>query len=190
MRLFIAVNLPAALRATLYERAAGLRAAITQIRWLPADNFHITIKFLGAVENDRVDAVQAALAEAAGGIPPFDLQIGGFGAFPGLARPNVVWLGVKPASALMELQQRVEQMTAPLGFETEARAFHPHITIGRLAARTRAPDLRGLERVSASLEYEKMVAITTVELMESKLSSKGARYESIASARLKEKSSE
>lgn len=182
MRLFVAVNFSPALRERLYAAAAPLRQASQHLRWLVPDTYHITLKFLGTLERAQTQPLEAALNEAAAAVQPFDLELGGLGAFPSLQRARIVWLGAR-ATGLMTLRADVEQRFEPLGFPTEARPFHPHITMAKLAARARPVDLTDMERLLAPEAYQ-VVRVERVELMESKLSPAGALYALLHSAQL------
>jgi 2'-5' RNA ligase len=176
MRLFIAINLPADVRETLWEVAAPLRAARYPVRWVPADSIHLTLKFLGDVDATREAEITSGVAAAVTGAKPFALPVGGFGAFPSAQRPRVVWAGLEPVPPLELLQHRVEQEMERLGFPTEGRPFHPHLTLGRVKRDARAPALAGLVTDLDSLVYETEVSVESVDLMESTLTPQGARY--------------
>jgi RNA 2',3'-cyclic 3'-phosphodiesterase len=182
VRLFVAVNLPDSVRRAIEDASAALRQAAPSVRWLQPDNFHITLKFLGSVADERITAVRAAM-EAAAHSPQFAMTVRGAGAFPNFRRPRVYWVGVDDDNSLARLQLEVERTIAPLGFPTEARPFHPHITIGRVNE-VPAPELRAVETASNDFHYESKVLVKSIELMESKLSPKGARYEAIQSVAL------
>src|SRR5207245_3294713 len=102
------------------------------------------------------------------------LELGGFGVFPDFHRPRVVWVGIAPEPALELLQHQVEREYAPLGFPTEARAFRPHLTLGRAARDARPRDFGGLEAAPGRPRYEETVVVAALELMESTLQSGGA----------------
>lgn len=183
MRLFVAITFPDSLRDRLAAALRPVRDQVSGLRWLSADTYHITLKFLGRVEAEQLSDVQAGLLRAAGQAEPFALETGGLGAFPSLRRANVVWLGAAAGPPLNALQTAVESALAPLGFPTEARPFHAHVTVARLTPRTKPLDLTGMERLVTEDAYQQL-RIQSIELMESKVSSKGARYEAIASAPL------
>lgn len=183
MRLFVAVNLPDAVRRALERASATLREAAPAVRWLPPENFHITLKFLGSVPDARLPEIQAALETAALRNAPFQMTLRVAGAFPNFRRARVYWVGVQDDGALAQLQLEVERTIAPLGFPTEARPFHPHITIGRVNS-VPAAELRAAEAAASDFQHESRVTVKSIELMESKVSSKGARYEALRSAQL------
>jgi 2'-5' RNA ligase len=154
------------------------------LRWRTPAQVHRTLKFLGDVEPERAGELIAALGRACAGAGTVTLSLGGFGVFPHYDRPRVVWVGVAPEPALELLQHRMEQEFAPLGFATEARAFRPHITLGRAGPDARPGGFRKLESALANLRFDATAVIMTVDLMESALQSGGAVYHVRHSERL------
>jgi 2'-5' RNA ligase len=179
VRLFVAVNLPDSEKQRLAEVLGELRQAGLPFRWVEPESLHITLKFLGQVTEPQRGLLTAALAGAAAGIPCFDVEIGGFGAFPTMSKPNIVWVAAAAAPMLMELEQRVDARTQPLGFPREARPFHPHITIGRLKKSGARVESGPLDRMLASLVYKSVIRVESLDLMRSHTDSRGARYERI-----------
>jgi 2'-5' RNA ligase len=184
MRLFIALNLPKNERARVYRASAALRDAKLPIRWIEPDNYHLTLKFLGEVHQDRVTAVEEIVQKVADGTVPFDISLGGFGAFPTIRKPRVVWMGIVASAELRCLKQDLEWGLADVGFEAETRAFHPHVTLGRADPKFNAGHFRGFDDIIANLTYEGGAQIRTLDLMRSHLSRDGARYSVVTSARL------
>ena len=184
MRLFVALNFPPQLRQALWEATAPLRERAWPVTWARADAIHLTLKFLGEVAEEREPDVRTALTRAVAGARALPLALGGFGVFPDLRRPRVVWVGVTPDPALELLQHQVEREFAPLGFATEARAFRPHVTLGRAPRDARPAAFTGIEAALGRLAYEQAVVVTTVDLMQSTLQSGGAVYHVRHSERL------
>jgi 2'-5' RNA ligase len=176
VRLFLAVNLPPDLRDVLWSAAEPLRAGAFPIRWVAPDGLHITMKFLGHVDADRVPGVRERLDRAVVGAKPFSLLLSGFGAFPSPRRPRIVWAGCEPAPPLELLQDRVEREMQELGFPVEARVFHPHVTVGRVKRGAKAQVMDGLEGRLANLTFHEEFTVQSVDLMESTLHPSGARY--------------
>lgn len=176
MRLFIAINLPADVRETLWEVAAPLRSAQYPIRWVAAESIHLTLKFLGEVDAAREDEIAGGIAAAVRGARPFPMPVGGFGAFPSPQRPRVVWAGLEPVPPLELLQHRMEQEMERLGFPTEGRPFRPHLTLGRVKRDARGAALEGLATDLDALVYETEVSVESVDLMQSTLTRQGAQY--------------
>jgi 2'-5' RNA ligase len=176
VRLFVAVNLPAAERRAAYEAAAPLRAARLPIKWVAEDSIHVTLRFLGEVDDAKAQPIGEALAAAVRAARPFDITLGGVGAFPSLARPRVVWMGVERHPALELLANDVEKALMDLDFEPELRPFHPHLTLGRAERSARPAVLSDLEHLAAGIEYQGSIVVESVDLMQSVLAPKGAAY--------------
>lgn len=150
------------------------------LKWVKPENIHLSLKFLGDVEETREPELRTALERAAGvrGEPrPLTLQITGFGVFPDYHRPHVVWVGVTPEPGLELLQHGIEQAFAPLGFPTEARAFRPHVTLARSARDAKPRDFAGLEELLRGIEFDETVTVAEVDLMQSTLQPSGPVYQ-------------
>ncbi len=184
MRLFIALNLPKKERQRIHRAARLLREGDLPVRWVELDNYHITLKFLGEVRPERVSEVEAALSNVGASTQPFALGLGGFGAFPTVRKPRVIWLGVNATPELRCLKQDIEWSLSDTGFEPETRAFHPHLTLGRADATDGAGAFRGLDDTMAGMQFECAVPVRTIDLMRSHVSREGARYSVLSSARL------
>lgn len=149
------------------------------MKWVRPENIHLSLKFLGDVDESREAELVAALKQAAGKRHeprPLTLQITGFGVFPDYRRPQVLWAGVTPEPNLEFLQHGVEQAFGPLGFPTEARAFRPHVTVGRAARDARPRDFTGLEAILAGTDFDETVSVAQVDLMQSTLQPEGPVY--------------
>ncbi|MGH7608219.1 MAG: RNA 2',3'-cyclic phosphodiesterase [Gemmatimonadales bacterium] len=178
MRLFIALNLPDDVRRPLWDALGPLRATPLPVRWVSQDNIHVSLKFLGEVDEGREPALRDALraaAQRAGG-KGITLQVGGFGAFPDVRRPQVLWAGVEPDPALELLQHEVERAFAPLGFATDARPFRPHLTLGRARRTARPRAFQALAATMAALEFTATTVVADLDLMQSRLQPDGPQY--------------
>ncbi|NJD11689.1 MAG: RNA 2',3'-cyclic phosphodiesterase [Gemmatimonadetes bacterium] len=185
MRLFIAVNLPAAACAEIAAATRPLRNAGLPVRWVDATAYHLTLKFLGEVEEDLARALARVVGEVAARHPAFPLRLRGAGAFPNLRRPSVWWLGIEASEALAGLQQDVERGTVPLGFPAEQRPFSPHLTLGRTARDYRRDALAGAESRLQAVAFDRTITVETLDLMRSHLTPRGARYERLLVAPLR-----
>lgn len=176
VRAFVAVLLDEAVRAAVAAQVAELRPLAGSVSWVQPQNLHLTLKFLGEIDAEAIGAVTEALAEAASKAAPFTLAFHGLGAFPGLAQPRVLWVGVSQgALECRALQADVDAGLARRGFPKEARAYTPHLTIGRV----RAP--RGLARLQQAVRQDAARAfgsqrVSAISLMRSDLHPSGARY--------------
>jgi 2'-5' RNA ligase len=187
MRVFIAVNPTEEELGRLGEASRPLREAGFAVRWLPPENVHLTLKFLGEVSEERVPQVTAAVAEAVAGVRAFEMTVSGFGAFPSVKRPGVVWAGIEASEALQSVYERVEAALEPLGFPRESRPFRPHLTIGRGRKRSKPAEFRGLaDALAERSDYRDTFRVRAVETMRSRLMPKGAIYEALDSAGLED----
>ncbi len=184
MRLFVAVNLPDDQRRAIADATASLRAAELPIRWVDAGGLHVTLKFLGEVDGAASGAIADALESATAGLRSFDVTLGGLGAFPSLARPRVVWVAVEQHPALELLANDVERALAPLGFASELKPFHPHVTLGRVHQAARAAALRPLAKRAAAVTWAGTMMVENVDLMASTTGPGGATYEVVRRAAL------
>lgn len=187
MRLFVSVDLPdlAAEVATVQEEFAS----ISGIRCTDPADTHITLKFLGEVDADRLsdvtNAVEDAVAES--GVGPFDAQLTGLGAFPSPDYITVVWVGVDEGdAALRRLQAPIEDHLTEIGFEPEDHDFTPHATIARMdhaGGKDQVQELLRTQTPELGTQHVDHVAITESTLMDS-----GPEYETIATVPLPEES--
>lgn len=118
--------------------AAQLKPRMPGLRWIPAENLHFTLKFLGAVDEASIEIIANALDQVLRPFPRFTINAKGLGVFPHLRRARVLWVGLE-GSSLQELASRVETTLEPLGFAYETTAFAPHLTIGRWRQYTSSP---------------------------------------------------
>ncbi len=133
MRAFVGIGLPEPCRAAIDRALSAFRKDSGRIAWVRERNLHVTLKFLGEIRPDQVDGLAALLADAAAGVPPFDVDVTGAGAFPTLRAPRVLWIGIRePLELVGKLQQNIETALSRSGFPREDRPFHPHVTAGRV----------------------------------------------------------
>lgn len=176
MRTFIAVELTEDVRRALREVQARLRAGGADVKWVEEENLHLTVKFLGEVQDERLPDVITATRLAVAPLMTFAISIGGIGAFPSMSRPRVVWVGVQSGSeSFKTLMERVETAMDRIGFPREGRAPQPHVTLGRVR------DPRRLKRLPELLKAESPETLGTITvekltLMASALGPRGPRY--------------
>ena len=159
-------------------------AAALPVAWVASENFHITVKFLGGIDEARVRAVSEALHAAATGRHAFDLEIVSLGAFPSPTRPRVLWAGVAEGAApLAALAAAVDDALAPLGYPRETRGFAAHVTLARVREPRRTPALADALAAAATRRFGRLT-IEHIALMRSELSPRGARYTALSTVPL------
>ncbi|HVN71208.1 MAG TPA: RNA 2',3'-cyclic phosphodiesterase [Desulfomonilia bacterium] len=137
IRTFIAIPIPEHVKASIDRAIGQLRAKNRGVRWVRPGGLHITLKFLGDISEETVAPLSADLDNAASQCPPLDLSLAGFGAFPNVNRPRVVWLGLAgDMEKLSPLAANIDRMCIHYGIAAEKRPFSGHITLGRLKAPT------------------------------------------------------
>ena len=134
IRTFIAVNLAASTAEEIAKVQAELREIKAGIRWVRAENMHLTLKFLGDIDRSRVVPILEVLHATLQAQPAFLVHAQGLGGFPNLTRPRVVWAGLTQATrdTLTAVSHTLETALVPLDFPVEKRPFRPHVTLGRV----------------------------------------------------------
>lgn len=141
MRIFTGILLSEEAREKIAKEVEPFKKIASSIRWTEKNNIHLTIKFIGEVEQNLSGRIAEALAAARIPLPPFRLRFSGFGKFPAGGDLHVFWAGVEIHPHLLALFHAIETMLLPLGIARETRPFHPHLTLGRNKARA---DFRAL----------------------------------------------
>jgi 2'-5' RNA ligase len=142
LRAFLALEIGEGARRAAAGAAQRLAREVRgrEVRWTRPESYHLTLRFLGELPAEQVAPLAARVAEAVAGVAPFELRLGALVAFPSARRPRVLAASVEPEAPLAELARRVEAATLRAGFSPEARAFRPHLTLGRVRDRAH-PDL-------------------------------------------------
>jgi len=175
VRAFIALELPKNLRDRMGEVVNALDVGGAKVRWVPTDQMHLTLRFLGDIDNQQLEQIRSALHEAADAQKtPVNLGVGGLGAFPNRRNPRVIWVGVTHHPGLSEVQGLLDRSAVDSGIEPEARTWSPHLTLGRVKyVATDSPLLKRLKSVRVETYYYTCDRVT---LFESTLTSEGALY--------------
>ncbi len=133
IRSFIAIELPPETRAGLGRVTAILKASAGDVRWVKTDDVHLTLKFLGDVEEERIPEIAGCIERCIEDTPPFSIAVRGLGAFPGDHNPQIIWIAAADESGrLSGMQLSLENGLFRMGFKKEKRSFAPHLTLGRL----------------------------------------------------------
>ena len=174
MRLFVALEIPPAVRESLAEFLVALRAIASQPRWVQTENLHVTLKFIGEVQAEKLGHIRAALS-AVHSDRLVTLDFRGVGFFPSEKRPRVFWAGIEASANLTRLASDIDRALEKLGVPPEKRPFSPHLTLARFEPPGLPEKLRAPIQGNAQREFGS-VAAKEFHLIESKLKSGGAEY--------------
>ncbi|HTB93305.1 MAG TPA: RNA 2',3'-cyclic phosphodiesterase [Candidatus Sulfotelmatobacter sp.] len=181
MRLFIAIEIPQSIRSTFASLLKDFRAIAPQLKWVRAENLHVTLKFLGETDPAKLGPLQNALA-AVRSPEQVHLEFRGLGFFPNEKRPRVFWAGTQASANLTSLAADIDQAAHRLGFPLEDRPFTPHLTLARFSLPGIAPKfLQEIHEKRAQL-FGSLHA-EDFHLIESKLKPAGAEYTTLQTFR-------
>lgn len=192
-RLFLGVRLPQNVMDLLatVQQAAGTRDTEHALRWVRPENLHVTLHFLGDTDEEIIPEVVAAMDTAVGAVSPARTTLGRAGTFPSARRPRVLWVGVQDETGLLAgVHRALSDPLLELGFELDSRPYHQHITVGYARKRARrAAVVRAFTGFLAAAQEELTeplpeIPVQKVDLVESRLSSRGPTYTTIAETRL------
>jgi 2'-5' RNA ligase len=188
IRAFIAISLSEEVHKGLDQVLRDLRGRQTggAVRWVPGENIHLTIKFLGDVSLASLEMLTTMLQSEAARHPQFEFSVGGLGAFPTPRRPRVVWVGIEAPAELASLQRGVETEMARLGYAPEDRPFSPHLTLGRVTRNAGSDDLHRLSQILETYKvgFLGVTRVQAIYLFRSDLQPSGAVYTCLHSAPL------
>lgn len=179
MRLFIAINFPGEWLQVFHNSFAPLRTAFPNISWIPVENVHLTLKFLGQVKTTEGEKafndIRETLKRTASPVNPFTIHFDSLGYFP--KDPVVVYEGLRPNEQLNHLVRLLDESFYSLGFPKDRRLFKPHITLGR-GKRFTSLEYSLLRQRLAIFPWKSShpVQVSHIQLVESILSSLGPRY--------------
>ena len=181
IRCFIAIEIPETIQNQLARIQATLRNQIQKASWVKPGNIHLTLKFLGDVDPDDLESIGEAIERVASRHRNFSLHIGGLGAFPNLARPRVMWTGVKAGGErVAALAQDINVALGDCGFPIDTKRFNPHLTIARLKERINLRPYTNQYHQYDRIDGAEM-SVKTISLIQSQLHPTGAIYSTLQS---------
>jgi len=187
LRAFIAIELPTAITEVLVQAERALQTQCRAgVKWVPAQNMHLTLKFLGDVTLSQMPEVVAAVEHEAMATHPLHLAVATFGAFPNPSQPRVIWAGLAgDIEDLSSLAGRIDVRLRQMGFPLDTRPFAPHLTIGRVRQEVPVVDRRALGYAVAALPVAPGLEFLadSVHVVKSELRPEGAEYTRLSSSK-------
>jgi len=192
IRSFIAIELSHEARTELARLQSWLKEASPPktVRWTDPRNVHLTLHFLGDLEEDRLEDVGRTVRDAAAAHTPLSLNLSNLGCFPNTRRARIVWVGLTgDIDHLVSLQSDLgDRLNKGVGFEPESRTYSPHLTIGRVKKGLTQSQLRALGRILESqiprVGHLASVRVDYIHFIRSDLKPDGPIYTSLAKAQL------
>ena len=180
-RIFLALELPDAVRNTLRRRIERLARMIPEVRWADPAVLHVTLAFLGEVDDAQLDAATQAAASVAGVHAPFSLRLAGLGTFGSARSPRVIWVGLAGELArLRALQATLADALAERGFPREARPYAPHLTLARVRKPLTDDALTTLAKIQGEPPPDATWRAEAIAVMKSELLRPAARYTALS----------
>jgi 2'-5' RNA ligase len=188
IRAFIAIDLSPDIRRMLEQVTRQLRDQLVDvpIRWVPVDNIHLTLMFLGDVSVKNLEMLTKVLQNEISMHHSFEFSVGGLGAFPNNRHARVLWVGVEAPAELVNVQRGIETAVSRLGYAREDRPFSAHLTLGRVARNATSKDVHLISEVleSTTVGFLGVTQVDEIHLLKSDLRPTGAIYTRVFSARL------
>jgi RNA 2',3'-cyclic 3'-phosphodiesterase len=188
LRAFIAVEFPLEIRQAACTATSKLRKEIGElVRWVPLENMHLTLKFLGDVAPSNMDMLSQMLRAETELFHCFELHLNGLGSFPSPKRPRVIYIGIQAPAMLESLQRGIESASHRLGYESDERSFSPHLTLGRVKQNVTAIEQQMIRRALEDTKIDSLgtARVDSVQLIKSDLKPTGSVYTRLFSAPLK-----
>lgn len=188
MRTFIAITLPKEIKDRLSAIQEELKNTGAEVKWVKPENIHLTLKFLGEIDEKKLEKIIQATEEAVKDKKPFLAHLGSIGAFPNINFPRVIWLGIEAGDReTKEIAKGLEDKIAKLGIPKEDRPFSSHITIGRTKSGIHRDKLVGtLKKIADDFGKENLeFQVKAITLFKSTLTPKGPIYQALKEANLK-----
>jgi len=184
LRTFIAIDIPGNILSEIRELQEGIKDYGFKIRWVRPESIHLTLKFLGDIKAVKINEIAEAISKTVVRYTPISLQAKGVGVFPGIKRPQVLWVGLTgQLEPLVSLQKTLDENLETIGFPMEKRPFKGHLTMGRMKAKIDVKKFGDVLMTFRSFESEAFTADKII-LYKSELKPSGAVYTELASASL------
>jgi 2'-5' RNA ligase len=180
LRSFIALEVPPEIQDAIARSIAPLQITLPKplIRWVVAQNVHLTLKFLGDISPANLERLADDLKVEARNHEPFSMAVEGLGAFPNPRRARVIWIGLESPGGLKTLTRNVEMVAAKLGYPMDDRPFSPHLTVGRVGSNVSGAGLQTIHTALEGYSIGKLgtLLVNAVHIFKSDLRTEGSVY--------------
>ncbi len=184
IRAFIAVEIDSTNKQKLSELITLLKKTDTDVKWVNENQMHLTLKFLGNIEETKVGEVSRTLESITKDFKEFYISLFKIGAFPNINKPRVIWISLDEGKDILKLlADRIDSVLEKIGFAKEKREFNAHLTLGRVKSLKNISQLTELIQKTAFQSQDK-IKISSLILFQSTLTSKGAIYAPLAEIKL------
>lgn len=174
MRTFISIEIPDDQKKIVWNSIQEFKRLNLPVKWVEYENLHITLKFLGEIDEKKLAQILPVLSSISNNTKSFSMQLESFGCFPGIRNPRVLWAGVSQGTnEIISLAEQLENGLVKFGFKKEGKKFHPHLTIGRIKTFCKVDDI-----INTSIKTEPF-NVNEFILFKSTLLSTGPVYEKI-----------
>jgi len=175
LRCFISIELPEELKKIIYMHIERLKATGADVKWVPQENLHLTLKFLGSTREELLKDINERLTALAEMHDRFSIHLSGSGVFPNMKHPRVIWFGMHDSDEVIKLQHEIDESMAELGFERDDKKFTPHLTIGRVRSPKNKDALMREIATLKEVDFGK-IDVNNITLMRSELKPHGAEH--------------
>lgn len=184
LRLFIALHFPARIIEQLGMIIDDARPTADGVKWVERRNMHLTLKFLGDTPEESAPAIIGGIEAATHDCSAFPVVIEGFGGFPNLRKPRVLWAGISGAGPIIKLAENINTELAGIGIEKDRKRFSPHITLGRVK---KPGDFSALANFFKNLNFSsESLILDRLALVKSTLTPSGPIYDNVQEFKLKQ----
>lgn len=179
LRLFLAIDIPSNIREELTKIQSQFKSLDLDASWVRPGNIHLTLKFLGNTEPEKIPQIVEVMNTCVNSIGPFSLSLTKIGGFPNLNRPRVLWVGLADSQgSLVSAQKNIDRNLSRLGYDTDNKPFFPHLTLARFKSPKGGQEIKH-KIASFNMDENKPFTITSIKLYKSELTPRGAIYTSL-----------
>lgn len=181
IRAFIAVEITGQAKQNISALITNLKQSNADAKWITENQMHLTLKFLGDIDESGVQKISGILSDISNNFESFKIDFSNIGGFPNLDHPSVIWLGVENGSEhLKTLNSEIETALEKIGFKKEPRLFKPHLTLARIRSDKSIPSLiKSIREINPAMDPKNSANVDKVALLQSVLNPKGAIYKVI-----------